>query len=61
MLGPLQLKAVEADHVLQVHQNRRQRVELVCQPEVREADAMERSRDHSELMEEEAERSRLKG
>lgn len=46
---PVQFKAVEADHVLQVHQNHHQRVELVSQPEVCEADSVERGRHHTEL------------
>lgn len=48
---PVQLKAVEADHVFQVHENNHQRVQLVCQPKVCKADPMEGSRHHSELEE----------
>lgn len=49
VFGPVQLKAVETDHVLQVHQHHHQRVELVSQPEVCKANAVKRSRHHSKL------------
>lgn len=48
-LGPVQLHAVEADQVLQVHEDNSQRVELIGQPEISKAHSVERSGDHSEL------------
>lgn len=33
-VAPLQLKDVEADEILQVHQNNHQRVELISKPEI---------------------------
>lgn len=49
VFGPVQLEAVETDHVLQVHQHHHQGVQLVSQPEVCEANTVKRSRHHSEL------------
>ncbi|TNN55542.1 hypothetical protein EYF80_034284 [Liparis tanakae] len=46
---PVQLKAVEADHVLQIHQSHAQRVQLVRQPEVSKAHVVKGSRHHPEL------------
>lgn len=48
-LQPVQLHAVEADQVLQVHEDNRQRVELVGQPEISKAHSVEWRSDHSEL------------
>lgn len=49
MFGPVQFKTVETYHVLQIHQNHHQRVQLVSQPEVCEADTVKRSSHHSKL------------
>jgi len=46
---PLNLKAVEADHVFQVHEYHDQAVELISQPEVCEAYLVEGSSEHSKL------------
>ena len=48
-VAPLQLKDVEADEILQVHQDKHQRVELICEPEVSELHAVKRSCEHPEL------------
>lgn len=48
---PDQLHAIEADHVLHVHQHNRQWVELIGQPEISKAHSVERSGDHTELCE----------
>lgn len=52
-VAPLQLKDVEADQILQVHQDNHQRVELISQPEVRKLHPVERRREHAELETEE--------
>lgn len=49
MFFPVQFKTVETDHVLQIHQNHPQRVQLVSQPEVCKANTMKRSCHHSKL------------
>lgn len=57
MFFPVQFKTVETDHVLQIHQDHAQRVQLVSQPEVCEADAMKWSRHHSKLWKKGTERT----
>lgn len=49
IVAPLELKAVEADHVLQVHKNHSQTVKLISQPEISKAHFMERGCKHPEL------------
>lgn len=49
MRVPVKFKTIEADHVLQIHQNHYQRVQLVSQPEVCKANTVKRSRHHSKL------------
>lgn len=49
---PLNLEAVEADHVLQVHEYYDQAVELISQPEICEAHLVEGSSEHSKLLKE---------
>lgn len=49
MFFPVQFKTVETDHVLQIHQNHDQRVQLVSQPEVCKANTMKWSCHHSKL------------
>lgn len=56
MIFPVQFEAVETDHVLQVHQDHHQRVQLVSQPEVRKTDTMKWSRYHSKLKERKGQR-----
>lgn len=46
---PLNLKAVEADHVFQIHEYHDQAVELISQPEICEAYLVEGSSEHSKL------------
>lgn len=46
---PDQLRTVETDHILQIHQHHHQRVQLVSQPEVSKANMVERSSNHPEL------------
>lgn len=46
---PLNLKAVEADHVFQIHEYYDQAVELISQPEICEAYLVERSSEYSKL------------
>lgn len=48
-VAPLQLKDVEADQILQVHQNHHQRVELISQPEVGKLHAVKRRSEHAKL------------
>lgn len=48
-VAPLQLKDVEADEILQVHQNHHQGVQLVGQPEVCKLHPVERRREDAEL------------
>lgn len=46
---PLNLKAVEADHVFQIHEYYDQAVELISQPEICEAYLVEGSSEYSKL------------
>lgn len=48
-VGPLQLEDVEADEILQVHENKNQGVELIRQPEVRKLHSVKRRREHAKL------------
>lgn len=48
-VAPLQLKDVEADEILQVHQNHHQGVQLISEPEVCKLHPVERCREDSEL------------
>lgn len=48
-VAPLQLKDVETDEILQVHQDKHQGVELIGQPEVGKLHSVERSRENPEL------------
>ena len=49
MFFPVQFKTVKTDHILQIHQNHHQRVQLISQPKVCEANMMKWSCHHSEL------------
>lgn len=57
-VAPLELKDVEADQVLQVHQNHHQGVELVSQPEVCKLYAVKRRSEHAKLQRGESQRAR---
>lgn len=46
---PLNLEAVEADHVFQIHEYHDQAVELISQPEICEAYLVEGRSEHSKL------------
>lgn len=48
-VAPLQLKDVETDEILQVHQDNHQGVELIRQPEVCKLHPVERCGEHTEL------------
>lgn len=49
---PLNLEAVEANHVFQIHEYYNQAVELISQPEICEAHLVEGSGEHSKLLKE---------
>lgn len=59
LAAPLQLEDVEADEILQVHEDEHQRVELISQPEVCELHPVERRREDTELEREERRREEL--
>lgn len=48
-VAPLQLKDVEADKILKVHQNNHQRVELISQPEVCKLHSVKWRCEHTKL------------
>lgn len=58
-VAPLQLKDVEADEILQVHQHHHQGVQLISEPEVCKLHPVERRREDAELKTNGAERHRL--
>lgn len=48
-VAPLQLKDVETNEILQVHQNKYQRVELISQPEVCKLHPVKWCSEHTKL------------